>query len=124
VMVEVGNKLLGRFADCLAEEIGVGSGPAVAAPVDEGATQAVAPPGVESAAPAAAAAATAPPVRSMSSVSSVSTGQRSTGPAFQRDDNDAIDLIDVGGAAVLKRAAPLLGGLLVLFVLWRLIRRR
>ena len=39
-------------------------------------------------------------------------------------DNEAIDLLDVGGAAVLKRVAPLAVGLVVLFVLWRLIRRR
>ena len=36
VMVEVGNKLLGRFADCLAEEIGIGSPGDSAAPADEG----------------------------------------------------------------------------------------
>jgi carbon monoxide dehydrogenase subunit G len=37
VMVEVGNKLLGRFADCLAQEIGMGSsgGAAASATADE-----------------------------------------------------------------------------------------
>jgi hypothetical protein len=39
-------------------------------------------------------------------------------------DNDAIDLLDVGGAAILKRIAPLAIGLVVLVVLWRLFHRR
>ena len=41
-----------------------------------------------------------------------------------RPENEAIDLLDIGGAAVLKRVAPLAVGLVVLFVLWRLLHRR
>ena len=36
---------------------------------------------------------------------------------------DAIDLLDAAGAPVLKRALPVLAGLVVLLVLWRVLRR-
>jgi hypothetical protein len=39
-------------------------------------------------------------------------------------ENEAIDLLDTAALPVLKRLAPAAGGLLVLFVLWRLLRRR
>jgi carbon monoxide dehydrogenase subunit G len=38
--------------------------------------------------------------------------------------HDAIDLIEHAGAPVLKRAVPVLAGFVVLWVLWRLLRRR
>lgn len=96
VMVEVGNKLLGRFADCLAEEISAGDG----RPPPAATTGSPPPP---------AAAGTPPPAPA---------------PAPAPAEDDAIDLLDVGGAAVLKRVAPLLVGAVVLVLLWRLVRRR
>ncbi|MDQ1605245.1 MAG: uncharacterized protein QOE01_3090 [Actinomycetota bacterium] len=98
VMVEVGNKLLGRFADCLAEEIGGGSAPTPeATPTSTGAT---------STAPASDPTPIRPEVR----------------PRAPQD--EAIDLLDTAGLPVLKRLLPVLGGLLVVVVLWRLLRRR
>ena len=47
-----------------------------------------------------------------------------TRPSHRPAENEAIDLLDVGGAAILKRVAPLAVGLVVLLLLWRLIRRR
>jgi carbon monoxide dehydrogenase subunit G len=139
VMVEVGNKLLGRFADCLADEIGGGG--STAAP--EGAMEAVTPPGVETAAstPSTSTPSTSTPSTSTPSTSTpsppVSAAPESPEAAVpaatalpppravtRPADDDAIDLLDVGGAAVAKRLAPVAVGLLVLYVVWRLLRGR
>jgi len=201
VMVEVGNKLLGRFADCLATEIGIGSGgdaaepagsgtpeaAAVAAAGDGGVAAAPAGDGVpetgsadgpvkapagdgaveasssDDAAEKAVAGATAVDVADGSGNGSAgsaegdalaaagagngasrapaatpsSNGGSTPSPQVRRlapapasrpshrpAENEAIDLLDVGGAAVLKRVAPLAVGLVALIILWRLLRRR
>ena len=212
VMVEVGNKLLGRFADCLAEQIGMGSSgdaeasataddrPAAEAPAaastgdDRPAAEAPAPagaggngadvggaaasgaggngasaaPGAEALADAAGgdavaitpdgdsgsgdgegvgavgpgtgaagtAAASGAGARAATSGASPNGGQTgspqirtlpsATASRFPHRpaENEAIDLLDVGGAAILKRVAPLAIGLVVLVVLWRLLHRR
>jgi carbon monoxide dehydrogenase subunit G len=137
VMAEVGNKLLGRFAECLADEIRGGSDvaeeaatpavtPAPVAPAGSGAGPAptgpaptVAPRGsTPAAAPAKPAAAPAKPA------AAPATPLAARRPVQRPAQDEAIDLFDVGGAAVAKRVAPVALGLLVLFVLWRLLRRR
>lgn len=45
-------------------------------------------------------------------------------PAWQPPDNEAIDLLDVAGLPVLKRALPAVGGLLVLLLIVLGLRRR
>ena len=37
---------------------------------------------------------------------------------------EPIDLLETAGAPMLKRLAPVLGGIIVLFLVWRLVRRR
>jgi carbon monoxide dehydrogenase subunit G len=96
VMVEVGNKLLGRFADCLAETLGSGDATG------------------SSSQPAAAEPAPTPAARPSPAPT----------PLRRPVENDAIDLLDTAGLPVLKRAAPVIVGLVVLFVFWRLVRRR
>jgi carbon monoxide dehydrogenase subunit G len=125
VMVEVGNKLIGRFADCLAEEIRKGDGPSEADADAEAATASG--PGE---AAAAAGPATTPPKSIMqegtggAGASSAAAATPSAPPrAVRRPEDDAIDLLDVGGVAVAKRLAPVAAGLLVLFILWRALRR-
>jgi hypothetical protein len=39
-------------------------------------------------------------------------------------ENEAIDLLDTAGLPVLKRAAPVIIGLVAFFLFWRLVRRR
>jgi carbon monoxide dehydrogenase subunit G len=145
VMVEVGNKLLGRFADCLEEQIGIGSGETSPTESQPAADAASTPPdptpaptsvagngGAKAAdagtndatkstptipAPASEPTTDAPP--SPQPRPAVAAAR----PALRPADNDAIDLLDVGGAAILKRVAPLIG-VVVLFLLWRLLRRR
>lgn len=129
VMVEVGNKLLGQFADCLADEIGAPSAAAT-----ESARVASA-----AAAPTAAAASTGaqsgPKTGPESEPSPHSWAEavdpvgaphapRSAEPA-QRRTPDAIDLLDAAGAPVLKRVAPVVAaGAAVAVLAWRWRARR
>jgi carbon monoxide dehydrogenase subunit G len=163
VMVEVGNKLLGRFADCLAAEIGGSSGDAGAEVADSGpAVHAVAAAAEEAVGAAVAGNGAASPATGDGAVAGEGSAAASGGngasgasrgaagapgptnnggttaaaqvrplasastyraPARVAD-NEPIDLLDVGGAAILRRLAPLAVGLVALFVLWRLRRRR
>ena len=95
VMVEVGNKILGQFTDCLEAQIQAGKA-AEAAPAEGAPGEAPA----EGAAPKLAA---VPPPRPSA---------------------EAIDLLETAGAPVLKRVLPLVGALLAIFLVWRLVRRR
>jgi carbon monoxide dehydrogenase subunit G len=115
VMEEVGNKLLGRFADCLADTLG--SGDAAGSSSEPAATE-----------PAPAEAATSPAAAVAAATVGTPTPAARPSPEptpLRRPvENDAIDLLDTAGLPVLKRAAPVLVGLVVLFVFWRLVRRR
>lgn len=97
VMVDVGNKLLGQFADCLAERVGGGSATSPHLSVAEH------PDGEDDTVPVRAAETTRP---------------QSSEPA-------PIDLLGAAGLPVLKRVAPIGGAvalLVLLVVVWR--RRR
>jgi carbon monoxide dehydrogenase subunit G len=121
VMAEVGNKLLGRFADCLAEELTGGTAVAAADPMPDPEPEA---------APAASSSANDDPA---AAVAAATTGtptpaaRPSPAPtpiASRRPpEDDAIDLLDAAGGPVAKRLVPWAAGLVVLFVLWRLLRR-
>ena len=109
VMEEVGNKLLGRFADCLADTLGSSdatdssTAPAAAAPTEPAAAVAAATVGTPT--PAARPSPAPTPLR-------------------QPVENEAIDLLDTAWLPVLKRAAPVIVGLVVALLFWRLVRRR
>ncbi len=127
VMVEVGNKLLGRFADCLAGELGSGSAGATTpspAPAPEAAAGA----------PASAAAVTAgsdrqaaAAAKDISASTSAPTPQATpAAPSLRRipaGDDEAIDLLDAAGVPVLKRLLPVVGAVVLLLVVWRLLVR-
>jgi uncharacterized protein len=135
-MVDVGDKLLGKFADCLAEELAddreaepepAGEDDAGTPQVAEAAAAAAdagtVPVGDEAA--SAAVAAAADPVTS----SPAATGPAPTVPMAarqpaQRRTDDTIDLLDVAGAPVAKRAAPIVVGLALLALIIWLVRRR
>lgn len=101
LIVEVGGKIIGQFADCLSQRLGADA--ADSEPnAEELAAAAVAPQPEQSAAPKVAAVTELKP--------------RAT-PVYPPTP-DAIDLLDSGGTAVLKRVAPVaagavLGGLVV-----------
>jgi uncharacterized protein len=114
VIQDVSDKLLGQFTECLESKIGAAD--------DKGAAAESAPASVpESAEPAAAS--TAPPASTTPPASATREPQTAT-RAAQESESSALDL----GATVLpvlaKRYAPYaVGALVVLFVLWRILRR-
>jgi len=120
VMQDVSAKMMKRFADCLAAEIGGGAetpaeepaaAPEPASTNGGGAEVPSASSGVSSAE------AEAPPSAS-SGVSSATTS-----PPPPRPTEDVLDIAEVSREAVLKRALPVIGVAVALFVLLRLIRR-
>ena len=136
VMVEVGNKLLGLFADCLADELGATPG---------GSTESS--PDVEGAAPAAMVPPTSPPTEDPSPVSGPSafsaptavpspaaraaTASTSGTPNGQgpqtvasRPTSDTIDLLDIAGPSLAKRLMPVAVGLALLLFVWAVVRGR
>jgi carbon monoxide dehydrogenase subunit G len=126
VMEEVGNKLLGRFADCLADTLG--SGDATDSSTEAEAAAEPAPAATASAATAPAAADPSPAAAVAAATVGTPTPAARPSPAptpLRRPvENDAIDLLNTAGLPVLKRAAPVIVGLVVFFLFWRLVRRR
>jgi carbon monoxide dehydrogenase subunit G len=132
VMADVSNKLLGQFADCLSRKLAAGDSPAAAKPA----------PDAEPAAAAPAAAAQGQPVGAPASQPGGTPAGQPGGapatvldaaparaasrpvPAPARETDDAIDLLGTAGLPILKRAAPLLAGLLLLALLIGARRRR
>jgi len=112
VMQDVSAKMMGRFADCLAEQMS--GAPAEATPVGDdgpagGATEPPPGPAGDSAEAAARQSAAVPP--------------RPAQPA-PRPTADVLDLGEASREAVLKRVAPLVAGIAGLIVLLALRRRR
>ncbi|HEX7188422.1 MAG TPA: SRPBCC family protein [Actinomycetes bacterium] len=125
VMVEVGNKLLGRFADCLAGELGSGSGATTSpAAVPDEAAGAPASPAASTAGSDSQAAAAA---KDISASTSAPAPQATPAPPSLRripaGDDEAIDLLDAAGVPVLKRLLPVVGAVVLLLVVWRLLVR-
>jgi uncharacterized protein len=128
VMADVGAKLIGQFADCLADELGGGgtaAGTTVAAPTATSAASASASNGGADTVPVeTGATAPLPPT-------SAATPEASPAPATPlppprqpappRKSAEAIDLLDVAGGSIAKRLAPVA---IVLLLLLLIIRRR
>lgn len=116
VISDVADKIIGQFAACVADKLAPGpeTAPAVG-PVDEPPTTPV-PVVTENSSSNGVGGISAAPAAPVSTASG----------APMRSEIDAIDLLDTAGAPVLKRAAPLVGGLLLLLivVLVRRSRRR
>jgi carbon monoxide dehydrogenase subunit G len=128
VMQDVSAKLMGRFADCLAEEMrsdgAAAAEPEAEAPVEAPAVPEPAPAeastkvedtGVAGASSGVSSADTEPKIPSASSGTSTRTTTRPT--------DDVLDLGEASRDAVLKRALPLIGGVVALLILIRLIKR-
>jgi uncharacterized protein len=129
VMQDVSAKMMRQFAECLASEMSgpsqtwSGAGEEAAAPqtASDGA-------GAETAddREVGASAGTQEPTGG----AGVTSGSGSVGrteavppPLKPRPTPEVLDLADASREAVLKRAAPAVGAMFVLFILWRLIRR-
>jgi carbon monoxide dehydrogenase subunit G len=135
VMVEVGTKLLDKFADCLAAELGVHPAPAAtaAARAATGApAAATAAPVAATAAPAAATAAAGEETKAAArdiAAGTTATAPQATvpPPALRRvpaGGDDEFGVLDVAGAPLLKRVLPTVGVTVLLLVVWRLLARR
>lgn len=104
VMQDVSTKLLGQFADCLEKKIKAGGEPEVeAAPV----------------AGAAAAAAAAAPQDAVGSDDATTPAN----PSAKDSDDEVLDLGNIGlGSVVAKQAAPAIGALALIWLLFKLLR--
>jgi carbon monoxide dehydrogenase subunit G len=118
VMEEVGNKLLGRFADCLADTLGSGG------TTGSSTEPAAAEPAPTQAAPAESSPAAAVAAATVGTPTPAARPSPEPTPLRRPVENETIDLLDTAGLPVLKRAAPVIVGLVVFFVFWRLVRRR
>lgn len=117
VMADVGNKLIGKFADCLSEKLQDGA-------ADEEAKEA----GDDVSASATTTGALAGGARGPASSASTSgpgagapPGPVPPGPWHSED--DAVDILDVAGAPIAKRLVPVALVLLLVVVILRRLRR-
>jgi carbon monoxide dehydrogenase subunit G len=136
VMAEVGNKLIGQFAACLAAQLAAGtvSGDYVAPVADEAvADEAVADEAVQDEAVPDEAEAQDPPARHAVTADEPAAAVPAapkpslTKPSTQKPhapEPEPINLLESAGPAVLKRLAPLLGAALLVVLLRRRRRRR
>jgi uncharacterized protein len=128
VMQDVSAKLMGRFADCLASEMG-GAAPAPAEPAPAPAAPEpapAAPPDARVVGPLNPAAEPPPGPAGDSAEAAAAGGDRAptepSAPPAARPTPEVLDLGEAGRGAVLKRAVPVGGIALLLLLLWR--RRR
>jgi carbon monoxide dehydrogenase subunit G len=122
VMADVGAKLIGQFADCLASELQGGAAAASTVAEPTAASSASADTGAEPVETSAAA--PLPPTTSATPEAAPAPPTplpRQPQPAPPRKSAEAIDLLEVAGGSVAKRLAPIaaLVILLVLVIRWR-----
>ena len=117
VMSDVGNKLLGRFADCLAGEL-AGNSMAKPAPAPANAVPASAESGVPAQSQVEAASA------NPDSASATESGAPASVLDAPSREAEPIDLMEAAGGAVAKRVLPAMGALVLLAVLLVVLRRR
>jgi carbon monoxide dehydrogenase subunit G len=121
VMVDVGNKLLGQFADKLAAQLTSGDQPAVEQPAPAAAANT---PAASGGAGAAAVAAAASPNRTVPTVTA-RTAPAGTGPRpVPAVEPEPIDLLGVAGGSVVSKVALPAAGVLVALLIWLAVRRR
>ncbi len=112
VMVDVGNKLIGQFASCLEGKLQGDSAPEEPAPAaDPEPTADPEPAAVPAAAPAP------PPA-------AVPAKRAASAPVRPAADPEPIDLLELAGANMMTRVAPVAGGVLLLLLAYLLGRRR
>jgi carbon monoxide dehydrogenase subunit G len=122
VMADVGGKLLDRFADCLAGELGSDS-MATPAPAPPGAQPASTEAGVPADSQAAASTATGTAAgESSAPAASDSDSAAATAPA--RREAEPIDLVEAAGGAVAKRVIPVAALAALLAIIVVVLRRR
>ncbi len=123
VMADVGAKLLGQFADCLAQQLAARPEPAAAA---TGATAATGDNAATTATATTGTAATGTAGTTAAAASEATAPAGSTGwtGSAERPTDDTIDLLGTAGGPVLKRLAPVLAAVVLLILLVAVLRRR
>ena len=116
VMEEVAGKLIGQFANCLAEEL---AAPAAASPPSAGSSSAPAGPELSQASSGPAAA-----VASPAAERSEGKPEAPAAPPPRIREAEPIDLLDVAGGSVAKRLAPVAAAVVVLLLIFWGRRRR
>jgi carbon monoxide dehydrogenase subunit G len=120
VMVDVGNKLIGQFADCLAGKL---SGTEVAAGETTAASAPTAAPTSESSGAAEPSGGVTPAADGAGTETPVPAPSRTAPRSLSRaDDVQPIDLLASAGPALAKRLVPVLAAILIILVILR--RRR
>jgi carbon monoxide dehydrogenase subunit G len=137
ILSEVGSKVIDRFAKSLAAELetsGEGGGTAAEAPAAAPESPAEAPESPAEA-PESPAEAAKPEVEAEAGVTSAKPEEPadkpgpvkaapSRPPLHVATKDDAIDLLEVAGPSVAKRALPAIGGLVAVLLAFRFLRRR
>jgi carbon monoxide dehydrogenase subunit G len=127
VISDVADKIIGQFAACVASKLAPEQAAASAAPASTGSDAAAAgggrTNGSGSPATATATAAKGPVLASAPTTPGPVSAPRAAAPSM-RSEVDAIDLLDTAGAPVLKRVAPVAGGLLLLLIIFLIKRSR
>jgi uncharacterized protein len=130
VMVDVSNKLLGMFAECLEHTLAAdqaapaaAGGAAEAVPVEPVAAPAAAGPGEPVGTSAAAVRGEPAAVSTAAAASGPSAAPSATRPEAPRPTPEAIDLLGAAGVPILKRALPAVSAVVLLVLLWRILRR-
>jgi carbon monoxide dehydrogenase subunit G len=120
VMVEVGNKILGRFADCLSAKLAAAEG----VPAGDGAAPtAAAPSGGADAAPGSGPSGHGGTTAAEAGAAAASSGPSTYTRAPSAPESEPIDLLASARGSIVKRLAPLVAAAVVV-VLWRMLRRR
>lgn len=127
VISDVADKIIGQFSACVASKLAPeqATGPAAASSTGSDAAAAGGGSTNGSGAPATATATAAkgPVLASATSTPAPASVPRVAAPSM-RSEVDAIDLLDTAGAPVLKRVAPVAGGLLLLLIIFLIKRSR
>jgi carbon monoxide dehydrogenase subunit G len=135
VISDVADKIIGQFSACVASKLAPEQASAAAAPASAGADTASAGGRTNGSATPAAGTATATKGPVLTSAPDAPTAPAAAAPvsaaattpktsAPLRSEIDAIDLLDTAGAPVLKRLAPVAGGLLLLLIIFLIKRSR
>ena len=120
VISDVADKIIGQFASCVASKL-QGEEAAGASSSSEG--SAPVPAAVSGSASAAGAASSNGSTGSATATAPAATAKPAASTAPMKSEIDAIDLLDTAGAPVIKRLAPVIGGLGLLLLVIFLIRR-
>ena len=124
VMQDVSAKMMKRFAECLAQEMGSGGAPGAEAPEESKAPEpASSTNGNGTEVPSASSGVSSAEAEAPPSASSGISSAAPTSSAPPRPTEDVLDIAEVSREAVLKRALPVVGAAVALLILLRLIRR-